>query len=75
MFILCYLGIFYSVVVFIYDFFFKKSKVAFILDIVVLVFCVIAVLKIYSTKKELLNNYALKKDKVRKENIVKKYKK
>ena len=46
MFWLCYAGIMYGAIMFIYDFFFKKSKVAFILDIVVLVFCVISVLKI-----------------------------
>lgn len=75
MFILCYVGVIYGIVMFIYDFFFKKSTIAFILDTVVVVFCLIAVLKLYSTKKELLNNYALKIDKVRKQNIVKKYKK
>lgn len=75
MFLLCYLGIGYSLIVFIYDFFYKKSTVSYILDIIVFVFCLLALLKLISIKKELLNNFALKKDKEKKQNIVKKYKK
>lgn len=75
MFILCYLGIGYGVLMFIYDFFFKKSTLGYILDIIVFMFCLIAMLKIYSIKKDLLNKYALKKDTIRKKEVVKKYKK
>ena len=75
MFLLCYIGMIYAVIVFIYDFFFKKSTVGYILDIIVFVFCLLALFKIYLTKKELLNNYVLKKDKARKQDIVKKHKK
>ena len=75
MFLLCYLGLGYALLVFIYDFFYKRSTVSYILDIVVFVFCLLALFKLISTKKELLNNFALKKDKEKKQNIVKKYKK
>ncbi len=75
MFLLCYVGIGYSLIIFIYDFFFKKSKINYILDIIIFVFCLVAYLKIYNTKKELLNNYAIKNDKEYKRSIVKKYKK
>lgn len=74
MFMLCYLGIGYALIVFIYDFFYKKSTVGYILDIIVFVFCLIALFKLFSIKKELLNNFALKKDKEKKQNIVKKLK-
>lgn len=75
MFLLCYLGIGYALMVFIYDFFYKRSTVGYILDIVVFVFCLLALFKLINTKKELLNNFALKKDKEKKQSIVKKYKK
>ncbi len=75
MFLLCYLGMGYALMVFIYDFFYKKSTVSYILDIIVFVFCLLALFKLISTKKDLLNNFALKKDKEKKQNIVKKYKK
>lgn len=75
MFLLCYLGIGYALIVFIYDFFYKKSTIGYILDIVVFLFCLLALFKLISIKKELLNNFALKKDKEKKQSIVKKYKK
>lgn len=75
MFLLCYLGMGYALMVFIYDFFYKKSTVSYILDIIVFVFCLLALFKLISTKKDLLNNFALKKDKEKKQNVVKKYKK
>lgn len=74
MFLLCYLGIGYALVVFIYDFFYKRSTVGYILDIIVFVFCLLALFKLINTKKELLNNFALRKDKEKKQSIVKKYK-
>lgn len=75
MFLLCYLGVLYGCLTFVYDFFYKKSTVGYVLDIVVLVFSIIALLKVISIKKDLLNKYALKKDNLRKKDIVKKYKK
>ena len=74
MFMLCYLGIGYALIVFIYDFFYKKSTVGYILDIIVFVFCLIALFKLCSIKKELLNNFALKKDREKKQSIAKKIK-
>lgn len=62
MFFICYFGIVYSLLVFIYDFFYKHSRVNYILDILIFVFSLVALLKMYSVKKDLLNNYALKKD-------------
>ena len=75
MFILCYLGIGYGILMFIYDFFFKENIFSYVLDIIVFVFCLLALLKIISIKKDLLNKYALKQDTNRKKEIVKKYKK
>lgn len=71
MFILCYAGIFYSLVVFIYDFFYKNSMPGYILDVVLFVFCLLALLKINLTKKELLNNYVLKKEREKKQKFLK----
>lgn len=75
MFILCGVGIGFSVLMFIYDYFFRKSKINYILDIIIFIFCLIASFRIYCVKKELLNNYALKIDNEYKKKIVKKYKK
>lgn len=75
MFIVIYVGIFYSLVAFIYDFFYKSSRINYILDIVIFIFCLLAFLKVFNIKKELLNNYALKLDDIRKKDVLKKYKK
>lgn len=75
MFVLCYLGIGYGIFMFIYDFFFKSNKLSYILDIIVFVFCLLALLKIISIKKSLLNRYAIEQDKKIKKEVVKKYKK
>lgn len=75
MFILCYIGIFYSLIMFVYDFFYKHNKFSFILDIIILLFCIIILFKTFNTKKELLNKYLLKIDKENKKNVLKKYKK
>ncbi len=67
MFFICYFGIVYSILVFIYDFFYKHSRVNYILDIFIFVFSLVTLLKMYSVKKDLLNNYALKlNDKIKK---------
>ena len=75
MFILCYIGIIYGVGSFCYDFFYKNSKLAYVLDIIVLIFCLLALFKVSSIKNDLLNKFALKKDKERKKEVLKKYKK
>lgn len=75
MFVLCYVGMIYSIIMFIYDFFYKHNKFSFILDIIILLFCIIILFKTFNTKKELLNNYLLKIDKENKKNVLKKYKK
>ena len=61
MFIICYIGIIYSIIVFIYDYYFKKPKVNYYIDIIIFVFSFIALLKIYSIRKNLLSDYAVKK--------------
>lgn len=63
MFILCYLGIGYGILMFIYDFWFKKNTISYVLDIIVSLFCFLALLKIFNTKKQLLNKFAIEKDK------------
>lgn len=75
MFLLCGIGIGFSVLMFIYDYFFRKSKINYILDIIIFIFCLIVYFRIYYVKKELLNNYALKLDNEYKKRIVKRYKK
>lgn len=75
MFLLCGIGIGFSVLMFIYDYFFRKSKINYILDIIIFIFCLIVYFRIYYVKKELLNNYALKLDNEYKKKIVKRYKK
>lgn len=75
MFVLCYFGIVYSVLMFIYDLFYKHSKFNYVLDIIVFVFCLIAIFKMYSVKRNLLNDYLLKIDDKRKKEDLKKYKK
>ena len=75
MFILCYVGIGYAILMFIYDYFYKKSTVGYILDIVVFAFSIVALLKVVSIKKDLLNKFVLNKDKVRKKEVLKKYQK
>jgi len=59
MFILCYIGTFYGFISFFYDLFLMKSKVNYILDIIIFLFCLICILKLNKTKKELLNKYVL----------------
>ena len=75
MFILCYIGIIYSVCVFIYDLFYKHGRINYILDIIIFIFCLIAVFKMYSVKKNLLNDYLIKIDEETKKKVLKKYKK
>ena len=58
--ILCYIGIIFSILSFTYDVFIKKSTFNYILDIVIFIFSICALFKVYNTKKEMLNNYVLK---------------
>ena len=59
MFTLCYIGISYGFITFFYDLFIMKSKINYILDIIVFLFCLFAILKLNKTKKDLLNKYVL----------------
>ena len=59
MFIICYIGTFYGFLSFFYDLLVMKSKLNYILDIVIFIFCLISILKLNNTKKELLNKYVL----------------
>ena len=61
MLILCYIGIGYSLIIFIYDLFFKKGEFNYILDIIIFIFCLIYLIKVINVKKDLLNDYILKK--------------
>ena len=59
--IILIIGIIYSIVAFIYDFLIKKSLILEIIDIIILVFCIICLIRFYFIKINLLNNYAIKK--------------
>lgn len=59
MFILCYIGLIYGFGIFFYDLFIEKSKLNYILDIIVFIFCFIVILKLYNVKKDLLNKFVL----------------
>ena len=61
MFTLCWFGIGYSIIAFFYDLYINQSKFLYWIDILIFVFCIIVIIKVYSTKKDLLNNYALEK--------------
>jgi len=63
MFVLCIIGIICFVLIFLYDFFISKSLLNYLTDIIVLVFCIIALFKLNVTKKDILNKYALEKSK------------
>jgi len=65
MIVLIWIGIIYSLVMFIYDLLFK-SVLAYVLDIILLLFCIFALIKMLSTKKDLLNKFVLEKDKIKK---------
>lgn len=56
MFMLCIIGIIYSIGCFIYDLF-NKSNVSLIFDIIIFVFCLGVYIRILFLKKELLNKY------------------
>ena len=62
-FIICYIGIIYGFLTFFYDLFIMKSKLNYILDIIVFIFCLLALIKLNKTKKELLNKYILENKK------------
>lgn len=63
MFILCYIGTIYGFIIFFYDYFITKSKLNYILDIIVFIFCILALLKLNSLKKDLLNKFVLENKK------------
>ena len=63
MFLLSYIGILYGGILFLYDFFINKSKINYILDIVVFVFCIISLFVVKKVKKMCLNDFVIKNKK------------
>ena len=63
MFLLSYVGLFYGFILFFYDLFISKSKLNYILDIIVFVFCLISLFVINKLKKDLLNKFVLENKK------------
>ena len=61
MIILCYIGIVYSCGVFIYDFFIRKSIFSYTFDIVLLLFSLFCLIKVIKIRKDLLNDFIIKK--------------
>ena len=61
MFVLCYIGIIYSCIVFIYDYYYKKGLSNFIADATILLFCIFCLLKVNKIKKNILNDFIIKK--------------
>ena len=59
--ILIILAFIFSIVNFGYDFFIKKNTLSYVLDIVTVLFCIFAFIKVYKTRKDILNDIALKK--------------
>ncbi len=55
------IGIIYSILAFIYDFFMKKGTLLIVIDIIVFIFCIICFIRFYYIKKDLLNKYAIKR--------------
>lgn len=64
-----------SVFMFLYEFFITKSSLGYWTDIVIFVSSLFALFKFNSMKKDLLNDYLLKKEKSKKEKVLKKHKK
>lgn len=63
MLILCYIGLLYGFCIFFYDYFISKSKLNYILDIIVFIFCLISLFIINKIKKDVLNKYVLENKK------------
>ena len=63
MYVAIIVGISYSIGVFIYDCFIKKNTFNYILDLVVFVFCIMALIKVILMYKDRLNDTALKNKK------------
>ena len=61
MFTLCWFGIGYSIIAFFYDLYINQNKFLYWIDIIIFIFCIAVIVKVYRTKKDLLNNYALEK--------------
>ena len=60
--LLCYIGIIYSIIAFIYDFYMNKIA-GYVIDIVILILSLISLLKVISIKNKILNDYVLKNKK------------
>lgn len=51
------IGIFYSVIAFMYDFFNSKGLFNYIVDVIIFIFCLIVLLTVLKTKNNLLSKY------------------
>lgn len=63
MFILVYIGMIYGFSLFFYDLFISKSKLNYLLDIIVFLFCLVALLIINKIKTDLLNKFVIENKK------------
>ena len=59
--ILCNIGITYSLIAFFYDLLVKKIIFYYIIDIIILIFSLCVLLKVNKIKKDILNDFILKK--------------
>ena len=75
MLLFCKIGIIYSIIAIIYDFLLSKNIYMGIFDGILLLFCIYMFIRTNNIKIELLNKYALEKDKKIKKDILKKYQK
>ena len=69
----CKIGIIYSIIAIIYDLVLTTNITMGITDGIILLFSIAMLIKTNNTKVELLNDYAIKKDKEYKKEIVKKH--
>ena len=61
MYLLSYIGCIFGLCSFFYDYFISKSKLNYILDIIIFIFCIISIFIVNKVKKNILNNFLLKK--------------
>ncbi len=55
--IITIIGIAYGIFMFIYDLFSKNGTFSIVLDIIVFVFCILSIIKLFSIKKNLLEKF------------------
>ena len=75
MLLICKIGIIYSIVAILYDLLLTNNYVMTIIDGIILLFCIGMFIKTNNTKIDFLNDFAIKKDKENRKEIVKKHKK